>query len=110
MPIRPGRSRRPKTSTLAILAGLAAAPNAQTFRWEAGTHNDVTERVERALERARQRVARQVRRLDQQRVREVERSIYASDRYSAQIERQVPTVTRTWPAASTARRITAASP
>ena len=75
--------------TLVILAGLAAAPNAQTFRWEAGTHNDVTERVERALERARQRVGRQVRRLDQQRVREVQRSIYASDRYSAQIERQV---------------------
>ncbi len=44
--------------TLAILAGLAAAPDAQTFRWEAGSHNDVAERVERALERARQRVDR----------------------------------------------------
>ena len=75
--------------TLAILAGLAAAPNAQTFRWEAGTHNDVSERVERALERARQRVDQQLRRLEQQRERHVERSIHASDRYSAQIERQV---------------------
>ena len=75
--------------TVAILAGLAAAPNAQTFRWEAGTHNDVTERVERALERARQRVDQRWRRLDQQRVREVQRSIYVSDRHAAQIERQV---------------------
>ena len=81
--------------TLVILAGLAAAPNAQTFRWEAGTHNDVAERVERALERARQRVGRQVRRLDQQRVREVQRSIYASDRYSARIARQVRAQVRT---------------
>jgi hypothetical protein len=75
--------------TLAILAGLAAAPNAQTFRWEAGTHNDVSERVERALERARQRVDQQLRRLEQQRDRQVRQSIVASDRYSAQIERQV---------------------
>jgi len=75
--------------TLAILAGLAAAPNAQTFRREAGSHNDVAERVERALERARQRVDRQWRRLEQQREREVRRSIQSSNRYSAQIERQV---------------------
>ncbi len=81
--------------TLAILVGLAAAPNAQTFRWEAGTHNDVTERVERALERARQRVDQKWRHLDQQRVREVQRSIYASNRYAAQIERRVRARVRT---------------
>ena len=75
--------------TVAILAGLAAAPNAQTFRWEAGTHNDVSERVERALARARQRVDQQLRRLEQQRDRQVRRSIVVSDRYSDQIERQV---------------------
>ncbi len=40
--------------TLAILAGLAAAPNAQTFRWQAGRQNDdiVQREVERSLARA----------------------------------------------------------
>ena len=41
------------------------------------------------MERARQRVDSQLRRLEQQREREVRRSIQSSDRYSAQIEREV---------------------
>jgi len=75
--------------TLAILAGLAVAPSAQTFRWEARSHNDEAERVERALERARQRVDQQLRRLDQQREREIRRSIQSAGRYSARVEREV---------------------
>ena len=42
--------------TAAMLAGLAAAPSAQTFRWRAGdnlrdAHERIRERVERSLER-----------------------------------------------------------
>jgi hypothetical protein len=78
--------------TVAILVGLAVAPSAQTFRWEAGRANqDVTEQVERALERARLRVDQQLRRLDQQREREIRRSVQSADRYAAQVERQVRT-------------------
>lgn len=49
--------------TLAILAGLAAAPGAQTFRWQAG-RSDTGDRVEstvhRRVERAMERAARQI--------------------------------------------------
>ena len=46
--------------TLAILAGLAAAPDAQTFRWEPNrSHDDVGERVERAIDQAQRNVERQ---------------------------------------------------
>ncbi len=45
--------------TLAILAGLAAAPTAQTFRWEPGDHHDhVSQAVERALEQAERNIDR----------------------------------------------------
>jgi hypothetical protein len=45
--------------TLAILAGLAAAPDAQTFRWEANSRSyDAGERVERALEQAQRSIER----------------------------------------------------
>ncbi len=48
--------------TLAILAGLAAAPGAQTFRWEPNSgHSSVNDRVHRAVERAYREVERQVR-------------------------------------------------
>lgn len=50
--------------TLAILAGLAAAPDAQTFRWEPNNHrSSVSSRVERALEQARRTLERQLDRL-----------------------------------------------
>lgn len=55
--------------TLAILAGLAAAPGAQTFRWKAGRSQDVKIRADQLgrriairVERAVDRVARQVER------------------------------------------------
>jgi hypothetical protein len=47
--------------TLAILTGMAAAPNAQTFRWQAGRQNDdviVRERVQREVERSLARAQR----------------------------------------------------
>ena len=63
--------------TVAILAGLAAAPDAQTFRWEPNSRNyDVGARVERALEQAQRSIERQwrhVERLWDLRLRNAER-------------------------------------
>ena len=82
--------------TLAILAGLAAAPNAQTFRWEPNNNSnsnnrqdDITTRVERAMERARRQVDRQWHRIEQQWERQLGRSLRSSDRRAAPIDRQV---------------------
>jgi hypothetical protein len=66
--------------TLAILAGLAVAPNAQTFRWEPGRHNDVGARVDRALERARAQINRTW--------AQIERSMERSISRRAQLDRQ----------------------
>jgi hypothetical protein len=63
--------------TLAILVGLAAAPSAQTFRWQAGRGTDVSDRVERALEQAQRGIERQWRSIERQwdlRVRAAERA------------------------------------
>ncbi len=77
--------------TMAILAGLAAAPDAQTFRWEPnnGRQNDTASRVERAFERARQQVDRQWNRIEQQWKRQVQRSLRSRDHRAAQTDRQV---------------------
>lgn len=76
--------------TLAILAGLAAAPNAQTFRWEPnGRRADVGNRIERALERARERVDRQWQRIERQWERNINRATRSADRRASQIERQI---------------------
>ncbi len=67
--------------TLAILVGLAAAPSAQTFRWQAGSrNNDAATRVERALEQARRSVARQWVSIE----RSVQRAIARRDRIENQ--------------------------
>ena len=51
--------------TAAILAGLAAAPDAQTFRWEPNRgHNEIGARVERALEQAQRSIDRQWRNIE----------------------------------------------
>ena len=63
--------------TFAILAGLAAAPAAQTFRWKAGDSD--YDRVSRSIERAMERAERT---LDRVR-REVERS---ADRIRHRVE------------------------
>jgi hypothetical protein len=53
--------------TLAILAGLAAAPGAQTFRWEPNNvHADVSARVQRAIEQAQRSAERQIERAERQ--------------------------------------------
>jgi len=78
--------------TLAILAGLAVAPTAQTFRWEpndSNRRNETANRVERALERARHQVDRQWSRIQQQWQRQVHRSRRSSDHRAAQIDREV---------------------
>ena len=64
--------------TLAILAGLAAAPNAQTFHWQAGRQNDdvVNERVQIALDRAQRAVDSRYEIVQ----REVERSLARAQR------------------------------
>lgn len=72
--------------TLAILAGLAAAPSAQTFRWEAGRSYDAQRRVERALEQARRSMERQLRNVERRADsirRQVERNV------NAQVRRQI---------------------
>ncbi|MFA5910341.1 MAG: DUF4097 family beta strand repeat-containing protein [Vicinamibacterales bacterium] len=76
--------------TLAMLAGLAAAPAAQTFRWEPNNgRSDVSNRVERALEQARRQVDRQWQRVEQQWERHINRATRSADRRASQIERQV---------------------
>jgi Putative adhesin len=60
--------------TLAILVGLAAAPSAQTFRWEAGRSYDAQRRAERAIEQARRTVERQLR-LAERRVESIQRQV-----------------------------------
>ena len=96
--------------TMAILAGLAAAPDAQTpgpqrgsragvetFRWEPNSRNyDIGARVERALEQAQRSIERQwrsVERLWDQRLRSAERRAdqarRVAERRAQAVERQI---------------------
>ena len=62
--------------TLAILVGLAAAPGAQTFTWQAGRSYDAALRAERIAEQTQRSVERQLRdaeRIMEQRIRNAER-------------------------------------
>ena len=53
--------------TVAILAGLAAAPDAQSFRWEPNRGRDtIGERVERAIDQAQRTLERQWRTFERQ--------------------------------------------
>ena len=53
--------------TVAILAGLAAAPDAQTFRWEPNRSLDtIGDRVERAIDQAQRSIDRQWRTFERQ--------------------------------------------
>ncbi len=87
--------------TLAMLVGRAAAPAAQTFRWEPNNgRSDVSNRVERALEQARRQVDRRWQRVEQQWERHINRATRSAvraggaynfrwnDRSSNYIERQ----------------------
>jgi hypothetical protein len=85
--------------TLTILAGLAAAPSAQTFRWQAGSVNDdarVRARAEitvRQAQRAADRALAQSRRDLELKLRAADRQVALAQRNAArsaaQIERQV---------------------
>ena len=79
--------------TLAMLAGLAAAPSAQVFRWEPGNRVDVHERVERALERARDSMNRQWERIERTWERAIARrerlEHQHADRIAARVRAQV---------------------
>jgi hypothetical protein len=74
---------------LAILAGMAAAPDAQTFTWQAGRSYDAAERAERLAE---QRL-RNVERIAEQARRNAERiaaqALRNADRQALQIERDI---------------------
>ena len=73
--------------TAAILAGLAAAPDAQSFRWEPNSRGyDISARVERAFEQAQRNIERQWRqaeRMWEQRARNAERQ------ERARVQRQI---------------------
>lgn len=69
--------------TLAILAGLAAAPDAQTFRWEPNSGPSISDRVNRAVSQAQRIVERHV--LQAERL--VERQIAAAERRAAHARR-----------------------
>jgi hypothetical protein len=77
--------------TLAILVGLAAAPDAQVFRWEPNNQRDnVSSRVERAVAQARRNVQRQldrIRRNADRREATMARQIRA--RVNAQVRQQI---------------------
>lgn len=83
--------------TLAILAGLAAAPAAQTFRWQAGADDHarfhmadrVAERVHRAIERATDRMERSWDRLADRWADRTDRSWWAAERASDRIRARV---------------------
>lgn len=82
--------------TAAILAGLAAAPDAQTFRWEAGRTDAIGDRVERAIEQAQRSLDLRWRNMERQwdlQVRAAERTAQRAqqhaERHSAAVERQV---------------------
>ncbi len=82
--------------TLAILAGLAAAPGAQTFRWEPNRSFDAGAQVERAIEQAQRTIDRHARTMERQwdaRARAAERVAERAERQAAlhanRIERQV---------------------
>jgi hypothetical protein len=81
--------------TVAILAGLAAAPDAQTFRWEANSRNyDVSDRVERALDQAQRAIERRWQQFERQwdqRERNTERLAKQARRIA---ERRADTVQR----------------
>jgi hypothetical protein len=84
--------------TAAILVGMAAAPNAQVFRWQAGRDNDdaVRVRVQSAIRNAQRQVERTWDRITRQmdlRIRAADRRMVIvqrnADRRAAQIARQV---------------------
>jgi hypothetical protein len=81
--------------TLAILAGLAAAPTAQTFRWQAGSQSDearVRARAQSAIrsaERAMERTLDNIERQIEMQLRAADRRAALAERHAERIQRQV---------------------
>lgn len=75
--------------TLAILAGLAAAPGAQTFRWEAGRSGDYGDRIAAHLERMADQLSRSAERLAERLSYRVERE---AERTAARLERRADAI------------------
>jgi hypothetical protein len=80
--------------TAAILAGLAAAPDAQTFRWEAGRQSDLSDRIERALERAQRSLERHWQGADRLHERQLRQAERAVERVRERAERQADSIER----------------
>ncbi len=83
--------------TLAILAGLAAAPSAQSFTWDAGSDWDLrisvderlVERIERAAERAADRFARAATRLSDRAEHRLERLAWRAERKAERLSHRI---------------------
>jgi hypothetical protein len=90
--------------TLAILIGMAAAPDAQTFTWQAGRSSDAAERAERIAEQVHRNIERSLRsaeRAMELRLRSAERAaalaqrnadriaVQTRSRIDAQIQREI---------------------
>ena len=74
--------------TLAILAGLAAAPDAQSFSWQAGRGNDAAERIAEQARRAAERAMRHAERDVELRMRSAERAAELAARSALRAETQ----------------------
>lgn len=78
--------------TLAILVGMAAAPGAQTFTWQAGRSYDAAERAERIAEQVRRNVERNLRSAERAlelRLRNAERAADVARRNALRVSSQV---------------------
>ncbi len=74
--------------TLAILIGMAAAPDAQTFTWQAGRSDDSAERAERIAEQVHRNVERSIRNAEramEQQLRSAQRSAALAQRNADRI-------------------------
>ncbi|HEX8030886.1 MAG TPA: DUF4097 family beta strand repeat-containing protein [Vicinamibacterales bacterium] len=81
--------------TVAILAGMAAAPDAQTFRWEPNNHrSDVSERVRTAVDRVHAAIERNQAQLERTLERRLAAAQRASDMASRNAERRAETLSR----------------
>lgn len=82
--------------TLAILVGLAAAPHAQTFRWEPNQHSDirVRERVVINLDRMQDSIERSMDRLGREMDRRVNRASRIAEQASRTAARRADSIQR----------------
>ena len=82
-------------STMAILAGLAAAPDAQVFRWEPNNHrSDVSERVRIAIDRAQAAADRRIELMERSWERRAASRHRAAEIAERNAERRAASITR----------------